>query len=692
MPFLPSDPAVQTALLVGLAVVVLGLVVYGFRDLKRFSLTRAWAVGGVAFREGVRRRVLWVTPLAMLAVLALVYLADPTGEREAIRQAARSALFACGLVAIVVPLILSCTSLPREVDNKVIFTVVTKPLSRLELLLGKLMGFARLSGVVLLIMGVFSYLVIAAMSWSLGRDLDSRLAGALPNENRRTYLQHLADDGLMRADRLDLGEDLQVYAIAPGDEGADDADDAVRWYPPLQYYAAVPFTMDAATAADLGERAAAGTATVQFLLRNPWQLRPGQIIPTGWYPPGIANLDNLPPVEPPGVELQLLSGDLFNLIGRNQIPANRTLFLPADPRDPTVVTLTPEQSRRLAEEWLVGPVYAAVWGISVDYFYGATSDCVGARIVDTEGNVLLSLEPDLSANNATSPRNAILLRTYVGVDGLGFSGPEDVLDAPIGVLAYRDTPAPPTTDDGRIGFELVGNVGRTGGVLDEGDTTRVRVSVRNANTGFVSEPQTLLPETNAPVYFTVPAEAVEGGDFDLRLQTESRGHVFSLNAANVRLVVGGEPYWLNLAKALLGLWLLSLLVAVCGLTFSTFVSWPIAVVLTVAVLGGRWVADQLGTAFDGSLGRGVVTQYFDTDTDAATAKVVETGFDALGGAFSTITRFLPPIGTYDFAPPLERGLAVPWGRLAESTLLTLAFGLPLLSVGYVVLRNKEVAP
>ena len=126
------------SLVLGAALVIIGLGVVGFGDLLKFSPSRAWAIGGVVFSEGLRRRVWLVPPLVMLATILLTQLGDPNDEVDAIRQATQFCLLASGLVAVLVTLILACTNLPREVDSRVIFTVVTKPVSRLELYVGKL--------------------------------------------------------------------------------------------------------------------------------------------------------------------------------------------------------------------------------------------------------------------------------------------------------------------------------------------------------------------------------------------------------------------------------------------------------------------------------------------------------------------------------------------------------------------------
>src|SRR5450432_1833158 len=94
------------------AIVLLGLFIYGFRDLLRFSIKRAWAISGVCFDESIRRRVLWITPLAILGVVLVTQFQRPSDEQDAIRQTTKFALFACGMVVTITAIILACTNLP----------------------------------------------------------------------------------------------------------------------------------------------------------------------------------------------------------------------------------------------------------------------------------------------------------------------------------------------------------------------------------------------------------------------------------------------------------------------------------------------------------------------------------------------------------------------------------------------------
>ena len=675
----------RLSLLIG-GLLVLALLVYGLRDLARFSMVRVWAIRGVVFRESVRRRVLWVTPLAMLGVLLLIGLQDPVDEADEIRQATRSCLFASGLVAIVISLILACTNLPREIANRVIFTIASKPVTRFELLVGKVFGFAQLSALVLLIMGGFTLVLLWIMNAALVHRIETSLQTTLPVETRRPYLQYLASQGLLQAQHIDNGDDLQVYAEPPQDPS--DTSALPRYYLAEKYYAAVPFVIPP----ELREAVEQNPGITMLLrVRMHWKLASPDTLLPGDPPLGIVNLETLPEPPPPFVSVQLLDAEMNTVVGLSQIARNQ-VQLPADPATPwdqlPLVQLDPDQTLAVTRTARAGGlVYVIIYGLNAEYYFGVTSNPVQAILVDERGGELAILAPAVS----DKPRQDILLRTYLGTRGVGLSGPEDYLPAPVGIFAFRDTPAIAAADDDHVEFELRMISERVGGVLDESDDTRLEATVHNLRSGYTSPPITLFPETGFPTVLRVPQEAVAGGDFDLRLQTQSRGHIVSVRGADMKLIVGRQPIALNLAKCLLVLWLLSLLVIVAGLSFSTFVSWPIAATMATFGLLGRWVARQLGEPNE-SWGRQVAEGIFGSSAEAAPKEVVRVGVNALGDFFGMVTAFLPDVAVYGVVGQLERGLALDWQQIWGAAVVSFGFSLPMLSLAYIVLRNKEVAP
>ena len=61
-------------------------------------MRRVWAISSVCFAESIRRRVLWITPLAIIGVVIVAQLQRPIDEQDAIRQTMKFCLFTTGLL------------------------------------------------------------------------------------------------------------------------------------------------------------------------------------------------------------------------------------------------------------------------------------------------------------------------------------------------------------------------------------------------------------------------------------------------------------------------------------------------------------------------------------------------------------------------------------------------------------------
>src|SRR5439155_3686412 len=196
-------------------------VIVGFPDLLRLNLKRIWAISHVVWVEAWRRRVFLITPLAIVGVIVISQLQRPLDEQDAIRQTTKFCIFATGLLVAVSTIILACTNLPREIENRVIYSVVTKPTTRLEIVLGKVIGFAKVSLAILLIMGVFSYGYLAFRAWNMRREIAARLADKdvpvpLTSVASLTYYR---DAGLLGAKTLAEPRTLQVFSRLPEESG-----------------------------------------------------------------------------------------------------------------------------------------------------------------------------------------------------------------------------------------------------------------------------------------------------------------------------------------------------------------------------------------------------------------------------------------------------------------------------------------
>jgi hypothetical protein len=261
----------------------------------------------------------------------------------------------------------------------------------------------------------------------------------------------------------------------------------------------------------------------------------------------------------------------------------------------------------------------------------------------------------------------------------------------VAVFPFNDVDVPRAGPDGRVTFETNIGVESSPDYDIEGNVTpRMSLQVHNRSIGRLSDPIELRVESNRVVPVTVPADLLAGGTFEVYLRGLNEGSWYGVEHRSVSLVRSAQPFSLNLGKGLLVLWLMSILVVAIAVFCSTFLSWPIAVVLTLFILLGHWGVSQLGDVASAGLGT-EVTQAMGLD-DPTAARIVRGSVGFLTDMLNFIAQFLPDISKFAAAEDIERGISMPPAKVAQAAWVLLGYGAPITLLGYVILRNKEVAP
>ena len=125
-------------------------------DLVQISPRRVWALASLAIQESIRRRVVVVFAVFILLLLFAGWFLDP-GSEDPARLYLSFVLTATSYLVLLLALILSSLSLPADIKNRTLHTVVTKPVRTSEVVLGRIVGFAVVGSLLLLIMGTISY-------------------------------------------------------------------------------------------------------------------------------------------------------------------------------------------------------------------------------------------------------------------------------------------------------------------------------------------------------------------------------------------------------------------------------------------------------------------------------------------------------------------------------------------------------
>jgi hypothetical protein len=381
------------------------------------------------------------------------------------------------------------------------------------------------------------------------------------------------------------------------------------------------------------------------------------------------------------VAVQILDRNGYTLLAPNILNAT-SLTLHED--QPLQIQIPAEQVMTLVNH---GRFFVSITGASPGWMYGADSNPV----------IILAPTPQPGKFNqippAPDPRDPSrhtppIFQGRSGTHGQQLRGGPAEFN-PVGIYRFHNVPLPAS---GQVPFEMRVGIERTGDELSTStdDLTHLSISARNLKTGVISDPITITPESLRPTYFSLPASALGDGNFELILRNHTNGHWIGLQTNSVFVVTSHQPFIANLAKSLLILWLMTLLVIIIAILCSTFLSWPIAVVLTIVLLLGRWGVMQLGDTLGSGIGNQIATDF--GFSDPSQAKVVSSSVEALTKALTAVSHVLPDISKFSATEDVERGVMVPTARLAESSAVAFGFGLPMIVLAYIFLKNKEVAP
>ena len=131
------------------------------RDLLKTRGRRVWALSKLSFKEAVRSRILWVFLIILLPFLFPAKWFIKIKPADELRTMVETVSFAL-MILILVPgaLLAAFYGIPNDIKNQTIHTVVTKPVERFEIVLGRFLGYSFLMTLVLAGLTAFCLVLI----------------------------------------------------------------------------------------------------------------------------------------------------------------------------------------------------------------------------------------------------------------------------------------------------------------------------------------------------------------------------------------------------------------------------------------------------------------------------------------------------------------------------------------------------
>ncbi len=192
------------------------------------------------------------------------------------------------------------------------------------------------------------------------------------------------------------------------------------------------------------------------------------------------------------------------------------------------------------------------------------------------------------------------------------------------------------------------------------------------------------------------------GDLKIEVRCISATQYLGMSESDLYLLSSSGNFGANYMKGLLGIWLQAMVLTAIGVFAGTFLSWPVALLTTIAF----FFAGQLAYGFlvdftrQAVLGGGpfeslirLLTHDNQMSDLAPTAGTVlaKTLDSLVMPVMSMLVYIVPNFQALDMSNTVADGFALSWSRLLSNTLLAFAYALPFSVVGYFILKNREVA-
>ena len=593
---------------------------------------RLYAIARVSIYESNRRMwAPWVVISVFLLVLAFTHwFLQPPRIAEMGRLYVGTLSLLCSVLLTVMVTIMTPLSLPTDIQQQTIYTVVSKPVRRLELIWGRMLGYMAL---VTFLVAIFGGVSLAYLARTVGRtitDTEDRAVQAR-KEGRMTDYKVLKEQADQLRTRMQARVPVKGSLSFLDSRGAPHA-----------------MGIDVGSEQSMKEpRSHIEGATPSAAI---WSFG---IVPDPFSPPG----------RPP-------------LLINRRIPVSDFL------RSGTI-------------EWYLDRVYDLNTQIDSAKREKEQPNVSASRIATIDAAIARNqseMERARAEYDSLTKRSDDLKARAAEAEAAGKGDEARQLRLQASALA-----SPPIT------VEMSFNVYRTtkGKV---GEPVYAEIQAFNPRAGTQFEGDVFAIKEYYTNRVQLPASILAGSSGALRLEVRclSPTQYLGMAESDLYLLAASGNFGFNYMKGLFGVWLQAMVLTAIGVCAGTFLSWPVALLTTIAF----FVAGQLAFAFlvdfsrQAILGGGpfeslirILTHDNQMSELTPTAGVVlaKTLDSLVMPLMSMLVYLVPNFQALDVSNMVADGFMVSWRTMGMNTLLALAYVIPFSFAGYLILKNREVA-
>ena len=153
-----------------------GVVGRGASDLVLLAPRRVFALATLTARESIRRKALWVGAVFLVLFMFAGWFIGESSEVTPAKLYVSFVMTTIRWMLLPVAVLLACWGLPADIKDRSLHTVVTKPVRRSEVVLGRIAGYVFVVTTLLLVVGFVGYLwVLRVVPERSQRQLISRV-------------------------------------------------------------------------------------------------------------------------------------------------------------------------------------------------------------------------------------------------------------------------------------------------------------------------------------------------------------------------------------------------------------------------------------------------------------------------------------------------------------------------------------
>ena len=176
---------------------------------RAFSPARIWTLALATVTQLVRMRILAFLVVFCVVVVAAGFAFPVMNPEQQLKLLKDVSFGALQMFAIVIAIVSTALLLPRDLEDRTLYTILSKPVPRFEYLIGKLLGVLLLIGGGLIVMDA----VLSAVVWLRQNMVLAEAIHALEHEGSATPENIAAQTAAVAKQGLTWGLHAGVFAI-----------------------------------------------------------------------------------------------------------------------------------------------------------------------------------------------------------------------------------------------------------------------------------------------------------------------------------------------------------------------------------------------------------------------------------------------------------------------------------------------